>query len=249
MSLFLTAAILSDLAYLDPEDIESEVRKFGFGNFRFIERGDIQAFMCSDEKNVHLSIRGTEFKNPEDWKTNFKFNLVPCPFGLVHEGFWEAAQSIRISVFCELIRHIVKRRKLHIDGHSQGAGIANALAIDMLADHRDIESVNTFGCPRTVDEDAANHLDTYFPNLFNRFVNNNDLVPRVPPRAFGYKHFGKLRYFEHDGDYTEDISAWERFLDRRKGEYGDFGKAGLDMIKDHERPDYIRLVRSAEALL
>jgi len=241
MNKFVLSSILSDLAYQDKARIEAELNNMGLEHFVFIENlcNDTQCFICSDDEFVFVVFRGTS--NFEDAKTDLKIFFETCPFGRIHAGFWDSAKSVSIKVFCELIKHIVARRKLVLTGHSLGGGVANSMAIKMLSEHRDIDSVPTFGCPRTVDLVAANHIDTYFPDIFHRFVNNNDIVTRIPPRMFGYKHFGNLHYFEEDGSYTNDISAWERFLDRIKGKVGDFGDAGFDCMKDHCL-DYTRLV-------
>ena len=73
-------------------------------------------------------------------------------------------------------------------------------------------------------------------------MNNNDIVTRVPPRASGYSHIGRFLYFDVDGNLRDDISWWNRFLDRVKGLEKDFGKLGPDDVKDHAMDGYAELL-------
>lgn len=248
MEHFLTTAKLSALAYQDPADIENEIHKDGFENFYFIENSDTdtQAFLCSLPEVVFLSFRGTTFTSWDDWVTNLDCGFEPCPFGRVHTGFWQDVGSVYLDIMSELVKHIVQQRHLIITGHSQGAGDANAMGLKMLGEYRDVYRVIHYGGPRTVDSVAANHIDTFYPDVFHRIVNNNDLVTRVPPRISGYKHFGNLHYFLQTGEYTTNISAWEMFLDRIQGKIADIGELHLDCLQDHMiDSEYIRLVERA----
>ena len=238
--LFLESAKLSTWAYLEPEEIKKKLRPAGFRNFAWIEneKTDTQCFVCSKGEHMFVTFRGSS--TDEDWQTNFDIALVSCKFGLVHKGFKDDVRSVYFSILGELPKHIIKGRKLIITGHSQGAGDAVCMAVEMLEDFREIEAVVTFGGPRVVDSEAADYLDGL--GIFHRFVNNNDLVTRIAPRLFGYKHFGKLHYFREDGTYTDDISAWGRFLDRLSGKFDFGGPYRLDILNDHMPERYLALV-------
>lgn len=238
---------LSSLAYQEPADIESELKKDDFENFKWIENTDTdtQAFMCSRNKNSFLSFRGTEFDSIDDWKTNLDCGLVPFSFGRLHKGFFNDSISVYPSIQKELVKHIIKGRDLIITGHSQGGGDAAAVAGKMISENRKIQHVITFGQPRTMDGMAAGYLDAYFPDIFHRVVNNNDIVTRIPPRIMAYKHFGNLHYFKEDGEYTTDISWWARFIDRVHGRIDDIGEWGTDGIKDHPMINYVNLIKKS----
>ena len=247
MNLFLATARLSQLAYADPADIETTSKAMGYRNVRFIENKetDTQAFTCSREDFAFITFRGTSF-NRADWTTNLAAGFTECPFGMIHAGFWQDVESVYQDILSELLKkQYIRKRRIIVTGHSQGAGDAIAFAVKFLAEGRDIERVIHFGGPRTVNGQAAKHLDNFFKGVFHRVVNNNDLVTRVPPRVAGYRHFGNLHYFNEDGHYTTDISYWGMFLDRIHGTVADIGQRWPDCIKDHMIGEYVRLCGSA----
>jgi len=224
---------------------KQKLRELGFGNVKWIEnkKTDTQCAVCSKGKYVYIVFRGSS--TGADWQTNFDIELVPCKFGQVHSGFRDDVRSVYFAIVNELPRHIIKGRKLIITGHSQGAGDAICMAIEMLIDRREVEAVVTFGGPRVTDPDAAAYLDRI--NIVHRFVNNNDLVTRIAPRVFGYKHCGNLHYFRGDGTYTDEILEWDRFLDRLryKTDFGD--EFHLDILNDHMPERYLDLIEQAFA--
>ncbi len=243
--IFITTSKLSALVYEDPADIEAELKNMGLENFDWIENEDTdtQSFMCNDPVHAFYTIRGTEFDNLDDHKTNCNFKKVECDFGHIHQGFYLDALSVYHDAMQAFTKHNFHNRKLIINGHSQGGGVANAFTTELLSKWVFLNVLCiTFGCPRTLDRGAANYINAHFPGVFHRFVNNNDIVTRIVPRLFNFKHIGQLHYFDHDGNYTTDISAWAMFLDRVKGKAGDFGDLGLDAFKDHPSAEYAALV-------
>jgi hypothetical protein len=59
-----------------------------------------------------------------------------------------------------------------------------------------IAGVYTYGQPKTVVSGIQDIYRTRLANVYHRFVNNLDIVPRVPP---GYVHFGNLVWFDEQG--------------------------------------------------
>ncbi len=241
MNNILLGAELSRLAYLSSGDAAIGALTFGSNNFEWIDckKSNCQAFICADDDQVFVVIRGTEFEVWEDWQTNLDCEFVESEFGLVHKGFKTDAESIYIEVTGHLLKHTIQHKLINIVGHSQGAAVAKQLGILLLESHMNLNVVIGYGEPRNVHYETADMLDTTFPGLFHRVANNSDLVTRVPLRIMGYKHYGQLHYFKEDGEYTTDISFWRRFLDRMVGRVSDLGQPGLDTIKDHDINEYI----------
>ena len=102
-----------------------------------------------------------------------------------------------------------------------------------------VDGLYTFGQPRTGSRSWSRAFDVDGRHFAFRHVNNNDLVTRVPPRSFNYKHVGALRYFDADQVCHEEISFWNRFLDRVKGRLDDFMDLHTDGIKDHGLDQYL----------
>lgn len=242
-------ACASNLAYLAPDEIEPMVKSWGFTTFKFFDRKDTQAFVCSNAKVILIAFRGTEPTRLRDWLSDIKIRREKGVVGRVHRGFKGALNKIwpLMHDYIESIR--TKNHKIWVTGHSLGAALATLAAARMqITDGISVHGLYTFGHPRTGDEDFANGVDAVLPGKVYRFVNNNDVVPRVPPRKLGYCHVGRFVYFTTAGKVTNKISVWARRLDRIKGRIADLGKPGTDGVKDHDMNRYVRLVRKNQAV-
>lgn len=130
-------------------------------------------------------------------------------------------------------------------GHSLGAALALLCTANhgFIAGDQIYKSVNgtyLFDSPRVGNKDFEQKLEADSRTRIFRFVNNNDLVTRVPPRSFGFSHVGKFLYFSEDGNSLEvDANYWYHFLELFKGVYEDFGKLGPDLFKDHAMDYYV----------
>ncbi len=103
-----------------------------------------------------------------------------------------------------------------------------------------MNSTYLFGSPRVGNKDFEQKLEADSGTIIFRFVINNNLVTRAPPRSFGYSHVGNFLYFSEDGNSLEvDASYWYRFLELFKGVYEDFGNLGPDHFKDHAMDYYV----------
>jgi triacylglycerol lipase len=129
---------------------------------------------------------------------------------------------------------------LWFTGHSLGAALAT-LAVAKLRYEEDkpVYGLYTFGQPRTGDRNFERTFNQDFKPRAFRFVNNNDVVPRVPPRELRYSHVGTFLCFDADGKLHSDISWWYRLLDSIKGNIEDFLKPGTDGIRDHAMNNYL----------
>lgn len=150
-------------------------------------------------------------------------------------------------------------KNVWITGHSLGGALAT-LAASRIAviQGREVAGVYTFGQPRVGDQEFHRVYDKLLQDRHFRVVNNNDIVTRVPPRAFGYRHVGTLRYFDVDGDLHDEPGWWDRFLDRIRGRVEDFieffetSDRKTDGLNDHmlvsdEREGYLDRLKSLVA--
>lgn len=76
------------------------------------------------------------------------------------------------------------KRKLWVAGHSLGGALANLFSAQMVNDYPGSEDaiggVYTFGQPRVGDLQYAQFVNEKMGQRFFRFVNGNDLIPRLP---------------------------------------------------------------------
>jgi hypothetical protein len=80
--------------------------------------------------------------------------------------------------------------------HPSGEGVPHRLATS-------IRGVYTFGQPRVGDWQFASKYEDHLGTKTFRFVNNNDVVARVPPAVLGFRHVGRMLLFDHTGALTE----------------------------------------------
>jgi triacylglycerol lipase len=244
------ALVLADaarLAYQKKTVAESIARNdWKLDNFAFVgeQERSTQAIVMGNRDYIIVAFRGTEPEVLQDWITDAKF-LAPRKIstGKVHRGFLEGLQAVWPQVKERIGAFQDKVQSLWFTGHSLGAALAALAVADLrLVDKRPVHGLYTFGQPRLGDADFARAFDADFKSKAFRFVNNNDIVTRVPPRALGYSHIGRLLYFDADHVLQDDIGFWERFLDRIKGLEDDFGKKGPDNVKDHGMDGYAELL-------
>jgi triacylglycerol lipase len=75
-------------------------------------------------------------------------------------------------------------------------------------------------------------------------VNNNDIVPRVPPSWLGYRHKGQEIYLNAYGKIRR-ITGWQRLKDRWRGMVRGLREGQVDFFADHSIGEYIRHIRAA----
>ncbi len=233
----------SQLAYKDGEDVKTKIDSWGFPEFEIFDNNDTQAFIAGNNDMLLLAFRGTE--SMKDWMTDANFDLIGGPGGKVHEGFSTALSCVWRDVW-GYIREDRNGRALWITGHSLGAALA-ALAVAKLRLEKDepVNGLYTFGHPRTGDKDFARNFNADFSLQAFRYVNNNDIVARVPFRAMNYSHVGTFKYFDKGGNERHDISWWDKVKDRLSGRLEDILKPGTDGIKDHSMEKYVKCLKKA----
>jgi hypothetical protein len=170
--------------------LQGSLQRVGFPTCQLFSTGGTQAFLAED-RTSGLSIlvfRGTEL-DPRDWATDL--NALPASWpegGLVHEGFAAALRVIWPALAPALSQ--VAGRLLYT-GHSLGAALAT-----LAASRHAPQAIYTFGSPRVGDMAFVQTLSA-LPH--HRFTNCCDVVCRVPPEAFSYRHVGPASYLDRRG--------------------------------------------------
>jgi hypothetical protein len=212
----------STLVYADKDfATEKFKQRAGFQEVEYFDGKATQCYLVSNEKYAVVAFRGSEAKLREgdsnvshifaDWMANF--NFAPEPWeqgGNVHRGFKGALDE----VWNDLEKHLSylqkKNRKIWMTGHSLGAALAT-LAADR---YGNVQGLYTYGCPRVGDR--------IFKEDFNvnayRFVNNSDIVAKVPPASM-YLHVGELKYIDCDGVIHDNTNRWEKWTDEIQGQF------------------------------
>ena len=100
----------------------------------------------------------------------------------------------------------------------------------------------TFGSPRVGDKRYVNFIALQH----YRFVNNNDIVTRVPPAWMGYRHTGDEVYIDHRGQIRE-IGRLARRRDRLRGFLKSLRRWKIDHFSDHSIHGYIQAIAGVVA--
>ena len=207
------------IAYETPGVCERWAVAQGFtpGTFDFIEGRDTQGFVVQDDHTILVAFRGTQPNRPVDWLSDGKARHARWAhnIGKVHTGFYEALDVVWRDGQGVLPRRLANRgnRTVWITGHSLGGALAELCAARACFDPRitsiPIEAVYTFGQPRVGDSEFATLLHNKMGVSVQRFVNDRDIVPRVPLFGMGYCHFGNMTFFDHGGTAADPASAIE----------------------------------------
>ncbi len=148
-----------------------------------------QAFLAEGPDFAVLAFRGSD--DLDAWRTNL--NAVPDRWrgpGEVHQGFAEALEAVWEDIAGALPK---TQRRLLVTGHSLGAALATLAAALQPQVH-----LYTFGSPRAGDEAFRDAVAAMVVGA-ERYIDNRDLVCRLPSERFGYRHVGAPHFIDREG--------------------------------------------------
>jgi triacylglycerol lipase len=192
----------SSIAYKLEKSLGSVERfvksEWGMEDFHFIQKDDTECFIAANKDVIFLVFQGTEKSSLRDWITDCKFRKRLGPWNLgVHRGF-KTALEIAWDEIDALIENLNKRAKrpLFITGHSLGGALATLAAAQCVEERIPVNAMYTFGQPMAGNSSFAEKFDRVFKSAY-RFVNNEDIVTRIPFELFNFSHVGCLCYFDN----------------------------------------------------
>ena len=191
----LNAALCSALAYRPDQFVRNSTRNtWGFDNCQLFAASNTECFIASNDDAVVVAFRGTQ--QISDWLVNLNLATKSTSYGSVHRGFFFAFDIIRRRLEDALDTLDARDKKIILAGHSLGGAIATIAAAEWYGTYP-ITGVYTIGQPAVGFSSLRSYIAIMYPRMFHRLVNDDDIVPQVPP---GYRHVGKLYHFERDGD-------------------------------------------------
>jgi triacylglycerol lipase len=220
----------SQLAYESKPRVAYELESAGFAQVTFVDFSGSQGFLAVHPATgdapagfAILSFRGTE----NDWNDiltdiDFVKTKLPDEDYRAHAGFvyalknvWgtgigaDALQTASIKVDWYGSRGVsdalgsLVNVPVFYTGHSLGAALAT-----LAAHYWPPKALYTFGSPRVASKPlAAEYRRRGTPSY--RFVNSTDIVPRVPPAVWQFRHVGELMYLSASGTLLR--GKWARF--------------------------------------
>ncbi|MBE7382126.1 MAG: DUF2974 domain-containing protein [Leptolyngbya sp. SIO1E4] len=221
---------------------------------------DTQAFMFKKDHHIVLVFRGSQ--QAADWKTNFSFRLRKfsvssppqadaLPTGEVHRGFQDAWESVEKRVIIQLKKWWTPSTNLWVTGHSLGGALATLASTSLEYQGYSISGLYTFGQPRVGDWQFVRKVQVRMGDRMFRYVNNNDVVPLIPPQfnimnpTRLYGHMGHFRYFDFRGRLQKHSLLGQRWGDRILGFIFSLRQPGPDLIADHMMEYYVRYLQKA----
>jgi triacylglycerol lipase len=233
------------LSYAEPEFAEPAFTKAGFSSVRFVEKAGTHAYLLEIDDLAVACFRGTQVNRLiemlTDLKTDLSFVAVESAGlpGKVHTGFRAALDLIWDEIAPALIDAAGRGKSVLLSGHSLGGALALLGAVRLAKPAR----VVTFACPRIGSEEfaeAAKGID------IDRYVIAGDLVPRLPPRRWGYVDIGQRRVLEPNGSIsvTPDLPRLYE-VDSVSDAVENWGKALRLNLFDHSPVLYATLAYNA----
>ena len=230
----LLFAELAKVSYYNPDTAENILRNVGITNFEFFDRDGAQAYHFENEYDSVIVCRGTEPDDINDVKADVNVLAVAAEtVGRVHRGFKSECDHL-----WPMIEHAIRTttKPTWFAGHSLGGAMATICAGRCFLSH--IESMPaglyTYGSPRVGDRRYINFCDIDHV----RWVHNNDVVTRLPPRWLGYVHSGKEMYIDRHGRLRK-LTGGARSMDRLKGFAGGLLQLRIDQLTDHYIDEYV----------
>lgn len=236
----LLMAELSMIAYNDEAEARRAFELIGLPDVSFYDRDGSQAYRARNDRDCVIACRGTQ---PNEWNdiradANAASVLAETT-GRVHRGFKREVDDLWPMLETALEEN---DEPLWFCGHSLGGAMATICAGRCILSH--IESnpteLYTFGSPRVGNKRYVNFVKL----KHYRFVNNNDIVTRVPPAWLGYRHNGAEVYLDHEGKIRK-LGRASRRRDQLTGFLQSLLRWRIDHFDDHSIHRYITAIASA----
>lgn len=241
----------SDLAYKDDATIDEQARDWGFDTVRHHETRftppfpleDTQAYTMASDRMIVMAFRGTEPKEIRDWLSDSSTPPWPGPggTGFVHYGFAQALESVFPDIRKTLTELRDNDQTVWLTGHSLGGALAMLTAARLVLEDPRLaaDGVYTFGQPRTCDRLLSTAYNSALKGRSYRFVNNNDIVPQLPPEPV-FSHVDALRFIDSAGKVHEGAGGLVAGLaNRAKGLTAAAFEPTGEGMRDHFMRNYL----------
>jgi triacylglycerol lipase len=248
-ALFLGEA--SRVAY-QPATAADWLRRNGFSDAvaMHFDVSGISGLTVSHPHFTLLVFTGTN--SAADWGINLSTLPVSDPGGLpgkIHHGFLQALDRVWAG---QVLPRLAVATPLWVTGHSLGGALAAlAAARCALTGRRPVQGLYTYGQPRAGNDDFRDALGAALSGRYFRYVNDRDIVPRVPPAALGFRHAGHGFLFTPEYEIRE-LSPAQEFafaVQRALQEAAHLdelrGRKLLESVGDHDIESYLGGLRKA----
>ena len=225
------------ISYLPEEEVILAVEPLKFFGVKFYNQGGAQAYSLISETDHVIACRGTEPNEWNDLKADMNARTaVAETIGRVHRGFKQEVDDLWPILEKALLDNT---KTLWFTGHSLGGAMTTICAGRCLLSYisSNPEQVYTYGSPRVGNKRYINHAKVDYL----RWVNNNDIVTRVPPAWLGYRHTGQEMYLNANGKIKK-LNPLQRGKDRSRGFIKGLRAGEFDYFSDHMIDRYVEYI-------
>jgi hypothetical protein len=175
----------AELVYEAPVEWEESASRLGFSKAVTMVEGSAKGVVLIAGDEAVIAFQGTDGADDiGDWFTNLDTIVADAPADPVHHGFYRAYRSLAPQLETILSRYAI--RHVWITGHSLGGAMAVLVALDLVRPGKvEVRGVMTFGQPLLLAPGFAAEANRLLAGRHLRFVNEDDIVPRVVPGLRG----------------------------------------------------------------
>jgi triacylglycerol lipase len=227
------AAKLSAIAYKNEKAAVADCKKLGFPWAKLISKDGAEVLVAKDRNDMWFAFRGTEPSKLNDVMADLKVvKNTAMAGGKVHGGFKQEVDDVWMDILEELEHNdqLKVRKDVYMTGHSLGAAMATIASTRYIP-----EELFTFGSPRVGGPRFIKNITC--PHY--RFMNNNDIVCRIPPAWLGFRHHGEMIYFDRFGNHSPK-PTWSDFFYGITQSWKRF--KFFDGVVDHGMPNYVKAI-------
>ncbi len=261
-------ARLSRMVYRERPGIQLETDVF-WGNpavtFYEHERKDAQGCLLTYPEGAFLAFRGTE--SLRDWATNLSVVMKRKGNLRFHGGFLGAVENLygcRPKAYGAIEEHrrrveeesdqylptleqslqalVASGKPVFMCGHSLGGAMACVAALipPLNGWGGNGPFVYTFGQPRCLSRESVLHIQANGSVQVYQHVNNEDIVPRLPPPSLGFAHIALSHLYDKEGNLNSG-SALVKAQNRIKKFRKRINPARIS-VRDHAMAGYVELI-------
>ena len=177
----------------------------GFSEVTPFNLGNVQGYWGAGDKVALLVFRGTS--NLGQWIRNGRIFPVRHSWGNVHMGFGTGLGML--DDILQVFDGIATRSEyVWVTGHSLGGALA-VLAAARLKINGIQSQTYTYGQPRMGLSNFASRFNAELPGRPIRFINQNDIVPRLPSGLL-YRHMGVVKRIVRPGVLEAGLGIFDQ---------------------------------------
>jgi len=261
-------ARVCELSYEPESDLNAPFNQLGFERVDHLSIGEMSCCFATINDSLVVAFRGTDAFG--DILFDLDFRALEIGGGKVHRGFQDAYMVLQHDLLNKI--RAINPKQLWIAGHSLGGAMAVLCGFDIVRNRKEpATGVVTFGQPLLCKADLADSIEEALGDRYVRFVNNRDLIARVPPN---YVHCGQLIWWKNGKVFKNQKTGWrpdllsygspaksipeiqpmdEREFEDFKAQVGEeklllpkegrFFKTDFPFIEDHRMTSYLKQIR------